>query len=185
MGQSKALLPHADGRTSFAAYVIRTARAAGVDHIIVVTRSGDETLIEEVKREGALLVVNPDPDRGQLSSLLVGLDAAERDHHADSIMVIPVDVPLITDAGLRILLDRAASDPAPILRAAAGGRHGHPVIFKRAVFEELRAADPELGAKAVVRADPARVRDVEVGDPGVTQDIDTPDDYQRAFGRFV
>lgn len=185
MGRSKALLPHTDGRTTFVAYVIRTSRAAGLERIIVVARPGDEELKEEVGREGALLVVNAEPDRGQLSSLLVGLEAAEREYHAESIVVMPVDVPLITAGGLQILLERAASDAAPILRAAAAGRHGHPVIFKRAVFEELRAADPELGAKAVVRADPGRVRDVEVGDPGVTEDVDTPDDYHRAFGRFV
>jgi molybdenum cofactor cytidylyltransferase len=185
MGRPKALLPHTDGRTTFVAHVIRTSRAAGVERIIVVARPDDEALKEEVAREGASLVLNTDPDRGQLSSLLVGLDAAEREHHAASIMVIPVDVPLISAGGLRILLDRAALDASPIVRAAAGGRHGHPVIFKRAVFEELRAADPELGAKAVVRADPARVRDVEIGDPGVTEDVDTPDDYHRAFGRFL
>src|SRR5688572_30200421 len=185
MGRAKALLPHADGHTTFVAHVIRTSRAAGIEHIIVVARSDDEKLKEEVGREGASVVINSDPDRGQLSSLLVGLEAAERQYHADSIVVMPVDVPLITAAGLRILLERAAGDAAPILRAAARGRHGHPVIFKRTVFAELRAADPELGAKAVVRADPARVTDVEVGDPGVTEDVDTPEDYHRAFGRFV
>jgi molybdenum cofactor cytidylyltransferase len=56
------------------------------------------------------------------------------------------------------------------------------VLFKRAVFDELRAADPDVGARAVVRADRSRVRDVEVDDPGVALDIDTPDDYFRAFG---
>jgi molybdenum cofactor cytidylyltransferase len=69
------------------------------------------------------------------------------------------------------------------VRASYRGVHGHPVLFKRAVFDELRAADPHVGARAVVRADPARVRDVEVNDRGVTLDIDTPEDYFRAFGQ--
>ena len=61
--------------------------------------------------------------------------------------------------------------------------HGHPVLFKREVFAELRAADSAVGAKAVVRANAARVLDVEVDDPGVTIDVDTPADYERFFHR--
>jgi len=57
------------------------------------------------------------------------------------------------------------------------------VLFTRVVFDELRRADSSTGARSVVRADPGRVRDVEVGEAGVTIDIDTPDDYLRAFGR--
>jgi CTP:molybdopterin cytidylyltransferase MocA len=129
--------------------------------------------------------VNPDPDRGQLSSLQAGLDAAVDRHGADAIMVMPVDVPLLTADGVRRLLAAAASSPSPVLRAAHGGRHGHPVIFGREVFDELRHADPAVGAKAVVHRDPARVLDVDVGDPGVTVDVDTPEDYRRAFGRAV
>ena len=55
------------------------------------------------------------------------------------------------------------------------------MLFKREVFDEL-AADSTLGAKAVVRADPVRVLDVDVDDPGVTIDVDTPADYERLFG---
>ena len=38
------------------------------------------------------------------------------------------------------------------MRAVHNGRHGHPVIFARAVFQELRHADQSVGARAVVRA---------------------------------
>jgi len=53
------------------------------------------------------------------------------------------------------------------------------VIFKRAVFDALRHAAPAVGAKAVMRA--STVEDVEVDDPGVVEDVDTPDDYARLF----
>ncbi len=66
---------------------------------------------------------------------------------------------------------------APVLRAVHLGRHGHPVVFKRAIFDALRHADPAVGAKAVLHA--AAVEDVEVDDPGVVDDVDTPDDYAR------
>jgi CTP:molybdopterin cytidylyltransferase MocA len=183
MGRPKALLPHADGVTTFVAYAIRTARAAGVSTIVVVGRPGDDSLRVEAMREAALFVVNPDPDRGPLSSLVSGLDDAE-DHDATAIMVMPVDVPAVSAEALKRLIDAAAASPLPIARASTNGAHGHPVIFKRAVFNELRAADQSLGAREVVRRDPSRVLDVEVGDTGVTLDVNTPEDYRRAFGRY-
>ena len=41
-----------------------------------------------------------------------------------------------------------------------------------------RADDLPLAAEA-------RAADVELGEPGVTIDVDTPEDYQRAFGRRI
>ena len=185
MGRSKALLPHADGKTTFVAHAVRECRAAGLPVILVVGRDDDAALRAEVVELRAEFVSNPDPDRGQLSSLVAGLEVADDTYRADAIVVLPVDVPLITAAGIRSLCAQARAGDALILRSASGGRHGHPVLFAREVFDELRQADPELGARAVVRADPSRVVDVEVGEPGVLVDVDTPDDYRRAFGRPV
>jgi hypothetical protein len=54
-----------------------------------------------------------------------------------------------------------------------------------AVFDELRHADPALGAKAVVRAHGAAVLDVPVDDAGAFLDVDTPEDYARATGQAL
>jgi CTP:molybdopterin cytidylyltransferase MocA len=124
-------------------------------------------------------VLNPRADEGQLSSLIAGLDAIARPG-VDAVLVTLVDVPLIGPDAVRLLLARAAASTAPVLRAVHDGRHGHPVIFKRELFDALRRADPAAGAKAVVRA--VEVEDVETGDPGVVEDVDTPEDYARLFG---
>jgi molybdenum cofactor cytidylyltransferase len=184
MGRSKALLPHLDGKTTFVAHAVGELRAAGLPVILVVGRHDDDALRAAVVQLQAEFVSNPDPDRGQLSSLVAGLEVADQTYRAEAVVVLPVDVPLITAAGIRALCTRAAGGGA-ILRSASGGRHGHPVLFTREVFDELRHADPALGARSVVRADPSRVVDVEVGEPGVLVDVDTPDDYRRAFGRPV
>jgi CTP:molybdopterin cytidylyltransferase MocA len=57
------------------------------------------------------------------------------------------------------------------------------VIFSRAVFDELRRADPAAGAKAVLRAHEAAIVNVDVEDPGVLGDVDTPESYRALFGR--
>jgi molybdenum cofactor cytidylyltransferase len=84
---------------------------------------------------------------------------------------------------IRRIIEVAASSPAAVIRASYAGRHGHPVVFKRAAFEALRRADPSVGAKAVVHA--METAEVDVDDLGVVEDVDTPADYERLFGRRV
>lgn len=177
MGCPKALLG-AHGR-SFVAAVIQTLRAAGVAPVIGVIRPGAGDVADEIERAGARPIVNPFADEGQLSSLLAGLDAVD-DPAASAVLVTLVDAPAIRTDTVASLLARLSRSDAPILRAAYRGRHGHPVVFRRGVFDALRQADPSMGAKAVLRAH--RVEDVEVDDPGVVDDIDTPEDYARVFG---
>ena len=175
MGRPKALLRAGD--RSFVARVLNALQAGGAASAVVVVRPGTPDLIAEVAaaRFGRA-IENPRPEDGQFSSLLVGLDAVEA---ADTggIMVTLVDVPLITAGTVRTLFERAQHSTAPILRAVHRGRHGHPVIFKRAVVAALRQADRAIGAKAVMAT--YAVEDVEVDDPGVAEDVDTPRDYER------
>src|SRR3954470_11635403 len=172
MGRPKALLRIGD-RTFVAA--ILAALQPSLCEIVVVIRPGQTELLSEIARNGpARAIENPDPDGGQLSSLIVGLDAIDRPT-VDAALVTLVDVPRVSAEAVRTLAARARESSAPPLRAVHGGGHGPPVIFKRAVFEALRQADPSRGAKDVVRAFP--VEDVEVGEPGVTEDVDTPEDY--------
>ena len=183
MGISKPLLPHVDSRTTFVRYLINTVREGGAAPVLVVGRSEDHQLYREVLSAGGQLVPNPDADAGQLSSLLAGLNAASANVRVSGVLLCPVDVPLIRSSTVSRLIDLAGHETAAILRATHAGMHGHPVLFKREVFAELRAADSAVGAKAVVRANAARLLDVEVDDPGVTIDVDTPADYERFFHR--
>ena len=183
MGRSKALLPHVHSDTTFVGHAIGEARTAGLKKVLVVGRGDDDELRREVEELGGTYVVNEVPERGQLSSLVSGLEAAAAHSDLEGLVVMPVDVPLISAAVIRRLLGAAALTPVPIIRAVHQSRHGHPVLFKRDVFDELRKADPTLGAKAVVREDPSRVLDLEVAEPGVVADIDTPEDYERLLGR--
>ena len=177
MGRAKALL--AAGDRPFVRRILETLEAGGIANRFVVVRPGDGALVAAIEAAGARVISNPRADEGQLSSLIAGLDAADT-IGVDAVLVTLVDVPLVEASTVRDLLARAAMSSAPIVRAVYRGRHGHPVIFKRATFEALRRADPAVGAKEVVRAH--AVEDVEIDDPGVVEDVDTPADYERLFG---
>jgi molybdenum cofactor cytidylyltransferase len=178
MGQPKSLLT-IGGRT-FVRRILDTLREAGVHDAVVVIRPDAEDVAREISLAGfGRAIVNSDPTRGQLSSLVAGLDAIDGPRVVAALVTL-VDLPLVSVPTVATLLARASEAVAPIVRATHGTSHGHPVIFKRELFQALRDADPASGAKAVLRAH--AVEDVDVGDPAVAEDVDTPGDYRRVIG---
>lgn len=184
MGTPKALLPDADGR-AFVARIVRTFATAGVDDIIIVTGSQHDAIAAAVTADrppvAPRLVRNPDPSRGQLSSLWTALDVI--DPRAEGLLMTLVDVPMLRASTIRAVIDAWRTQRAPIVRPAMGDRHGHPVLFDRAIFDELRRAPLSQGAKTVVHAHAHRLINVPVDDPGALVDIDTPGDYDRVMNK--
>ena len=180
MGRPKALLPCPPDGHTFVSQAVRTLHTGGIAEVGVVGRPQDSALRTEVRRHAppVAYLENLTPELGQLSSLLVGVTYAEASD-ADGVMVLPVDIPSVRPDTVRALREVFEHGSDSIVRAVYQDRHGHPVIFSRSVFAELRAADPSVGAREVLRSDPARVREVAVDDAGVLRDVDEPDDYRR------
>lgn len=182
MGQPKAALPVGDGGPTFAAAVVATLQAAGVAEVIVVAGAHLEAVTASVHGlAGVRVVHNAGWRAGQLSSLVTGLDAADAPDLA-GVLVTLVDIPRVRPATVAALVQAWRRSRAPIVRPAIGARHGHPVIFDRFTFADLRAAPLDIGAKAVIGAWRDRVLNVPTDDPGVLVDVDTPQDYD-AFRR--
>jgi CTP:molybdopterin cytidylyltransferase MocA len=181
MGFPKALLASPDEQP-FVARVVTTLTRAGVDRIAVVTGRDHDAIAAALSTHPYLdrvaLARNPDPSRGQLSSLWTGMDAVDAER-AGAVLVTLVDVPMVAESTVRIVMREWERTHAPIVRPAIGDRHGHPVIFDRSLFAALRAAPLDAGAKAVVRANESRIVNVVVDDEGCLVDIDTREDYLR------
>jgi CTP:molybdopterin cytidylyltransferase MocA len=186
MGRPKALLPvNANGET-FLDRVTRTLLDGGVDHVVVVV-GADAEVIRANAREAprVQIVTNPEYEQGQLTSLLAGLQRID-DPAVTGVLVTLIDVPLISADTVGVLIAaHHRTQGAPIVRPVSNGRHGHPVIFARSLFDELRRADPRKGgAKSVVHAHAADIIEIPVADEGAFVDIDTRADYERWIGRF-
>jgi molybdenum cofactor cytidylyltransferase len=180
MGRPKALLACGGSGLTFVGSLIAALRGGGIVDTVVVGRRDDDALRAEVDRNGARFVENAHAEDGQLSSLLAGLNVVDRPG-VRGVLVTPVDVPLVSRETVAVLIRAFDNSRAPIVRAVHRARHGHPVIFSCSVFDELRGADPAIGAKAVVHAHAADVLNVEVDEPAVLIDVDTPEDYARLF----
>lgn len=173
MGTPKALLDYR-GET-FVARLVRVLSAA-CDSVTVVLGNQTDAIRPYVPNR-ARVVVNPDPDRGQLSSLQTALAEAP----ADDFAFIPVDCPAVEEGTVerlaRAFAARSASTLFVIPRKA--GKRGHPVFATGAVAVEMLALPPTAEAREIVHRYVDRTVYVDVEDDGIFTDIDTPEDYRR------
>jgi molybdenum cofactor cytidylyltransferase len=181
MGRPKATLP-LDARDTFLSHIVRTFLAAEVDDVVIVVGHDAEAIVNSFSESGlpARFVANPDYDRGQLSSLVAGLTFVDRPGVTAALVTL-VDVPLVSADTVRAVVGRYRKTHAPIVRPTSGGRHGHPLLIDRSLFDELRAADPAVGAKPIVRAHATAAGDIDIADEGAFLDIDTDEEYRRSI----
>jgi molybdenum cofactor cytidylyltransferase len=179
MGSPKALLRY-QGKT-FIERICNAFLSAGIDELIIVLGARAEEVRRAIPVHPRLrMVVNARYFQGQLSSLMAGIGALSP--HSEAAIVNLVDHPLIATETIAALLASFRAEPLPILIAAHNGKRGHPVLFSSQVYGEILAAPIDQGAKVVVRKDPSRVRELQLDDPGILADIDTPEDYRRFVG---
>lgn len=177
MGEPKALLVAGD--ETFLQRSIRALREGGCDYVVVVTaRLDDDTarwIAEEAAALDAGIAVNPAAESQQADSLRIGLKALPP--QAEAAVVAPVDVPDVSGALVRAVIEEHQRTGAPIALPARDGRRGHPVLFDRRVFDELMRPDLAEGARTVIHAHAAELAEVPVD--ALPPDLDTPDDYRR------
>ena len=186
MGRAKATLPVAPDGETFVARLLRTFSSVGVDDLVVVVGAHAEAVVEAIRRQPvfARIASNPNHERGQLSSLVAALDVVDRPG-VRGLLSMPVDMPLVAPSTVRAVLDAYRQAPHAIVRPARDRHHGHPVLFDRRLFAELRAADLSRGARVVIAAHLDETLDVTVSDEGAFRDIDTPEDYEQLTGLKV
>lgn len=178
MGAPKAGLPLTASGDTFLSRLVRSLVAAGLPEIVIVTGAAPEAVHRAAGRirPPVRFAHNAGWQGGQLTSLLVGLG----DDHGvrlEGLLLALVDAPLVSVKTIQHVVQAWRQTRAPIVRPVHGEQHGHPVVFDRAVFDALRAADPAVGAKAVVRAHADALLNVPVEDAGAFLDIDTPEEY--------
>lgn len=183
MGFPKALLPYPlpDGsETTFLAHLLDVMSRSRAEPVVVVLGHEAERIERSVPPESwgkARPVVNARYRDGMLTSILTGIEAAG---DVEGALVLPVDHPDVRPEIVDLLIARFETTRPPVVLPVHAGRRGHPVLFSRSVFEELRRAPEGVGARQVVWDHQRDLLEVEVPDPGIGRDVDTPADY-RSF----
>jgi molybdenum cofactor cytidylyltransferase len=150
-----------------------------VSRLVIVVGANAQAVARAVPEDPRVVTAeNREYARGQLSSLQTGLARVGAETRAVTVHL--VDHPTVRAETFANLIAEYERTGKPIVIARHRGRRGHPVLFDRAVFRELFDAPPERGALAVVNADPSRVGFLDVDDPGIVLDLDTPADLAGA-----
>lgn len=174
-GHPKALLDYR-GET-FIGRLVRVL--SGVcDPVIVVLGYHAERIRPEIDAR-ARVVINPAPERGQLSSLQTAL--AQLPQSAAGFLFVPVDCPAFEPA-------TAARVTAAFRGRASGihfvvpqyrGKHGHPVCASREIAAEILGLPATAQARDVVHGHVADTLYIDVDDAGILTDVDDPERYRR------
>lgn len=126
----------------------------------------------------ARIFVNPDTDGGPLSSLRVALRELSS-NRLSALIPHPVDHPLVGLDSVARLLNTHRSSPDAIIIPYFEGKPGHPTLFPARFFAELQSIPLDGGARQVVERHPADVCRVDLEDPGVVRNINTPQLYRE------
>ncbi len=177
MGRDKALLAYRG--TTFLGHLISVLQP-GVDPLIVVLGHHAEA-IRESMAAGPHVVMNPDYQRGMLSSLQAGIRALPAE--AEAALFTLVDHPAVAESTVDRLLAAFRDSGKGIVIPRYGDRRGHPVIAARAVLEEMLALPSDASPKDVIHAHREETAFIDVEDPGIVRDIDRPQDYEELKGQ--
>jgi molybdenum cofactor cytidylyltransferase len=184
MGTDKALLPwppaaagSAPSGQTFLSAAIKALKS--VSEIVIVVAGKNEGSVAPVAyASGASVVCNPAPDRGQFSSLQVGLQAV-LNYGRDAAMITLVDRPPANAATLKTLCSaflEAENDTWAIV-PEYNAKHGHPFLVAREMIEAFLKAPASAMANDVEHQHQEHIQYVGVDDAIVTLNVDTPQDY--------
>lgn len=184
MGTDKALLPWPAGsegqppsKDTFLSAAIRSLSLSS-DFVLVVAGKNEPALAPVVYAAGGSIVENPDPARGQFSSLQIGLQEV-LNRGRDAAIITLVDRPpaaAATVQNLRAAFESAAEDVWAVV-PEFGGKHGHPYVVGRDMIEAFLREPTSGNARDLEHRLQERIYYMPVDDPHVALNINTPEDY--------
>ncbi len=184
MGRDKALLPwppaapgQAPSIDTFLSAAIRSLSLAA-EFVLVVVGKNEAALAPIIYAQGASLAINPDPSRGQFSSLQIGLHEV-LNRGRDAAMITLVDRPPVSAATIQILRDAFANAEQNIWAVVPefSGKHGHPYLVGREMIEAFLRVPATSNARDIEHAHQAHIQYLRVDDPMVALNVNTPEDY--------
>jgi len=175
MGSFKPLLPF--GSATVIERVIATIRDAGVETIRVVVGWNADALTPVLDRCAAPWVRNERFADGMYTSVQAGVRSLPPDVAA--FFLLPGDMPLLHGGTLVRLIAEWDSRPGGVLYPCHEGRRGHPPLIASQYIPEILRETPPGGLRELLARHAADARNIEVPDPGILADLDTPEEYRR------
>jgi molybdenum cofactor cytidylyltransferase len=175
MGSPKSLLEYRN--ETFVERLVRVISRVCDPVMVVLGYHADA--IRPAVTGNAAVVINPAPERGQMSSLQTALLALPFD--AEGFLFTPVDSPAVEiETVERLAAEFRRRDPHTLLVIPRfKGQRGHPVFAARSIADELIALPATAQARVVIHNHIPETAYVDIDDPGILADIDDREAYRR------
>jgi molybdenum cofactor cytidylyltransferase len=178
MGQPKLLLPWGGG--TILEHLIEQWLSVGASQVAVVVAADNSAVADVVHRGGrAICITNPDPDRGMFSSVRCAAEWGDWKPTLTHWTISLGDQPHLRKTTLNELIEAVRTDPQAVWQPSYQARRRHPVVLTGSAFHALRRTGA-TDLKNFLESSSIPRKTVDVDDPGLEIDVDTPEDYARA-----
>jgi len=177
MGRLKQLLPL--GSLTVIEHTLNTILSAGVTDIVVVIGPGGVDVSSAAGHLPVTIALNPNSHSDMAASVRAGLN--ELKDPSSSVLVCPVDHPLVLPTTIKALLASHQENPEAIIIPSYNRRRGHPTLFPRNIIQEIFEAS---SLRDIIAAHSEMIVYENTEDEGVVLDMDTPEDYERIQRKY-
>jgi molybdenum cofactor cytidylyltransferase len=182
MGADNKLLMNLHG-TPMVARTVAAIAASPVKPVIVVTGHEAKSVETALKGQTVTFAANPRFAEGMSTSLKAGLAALPDD--IDGVLICLADMPAVTSSDIAKLIEAFnPTEGRAIIVPTHQGKRGNPVLFARGFIDQMREAQGDAGARAVLSAHADAVYEVEMQDAGILADADTPAAFAAIEAQF-
>lgn len=176
MGSQKLLLPF--GQSTIIETVVDNVLNSSIDHVMVVLGASQREVQDILGNKAVQFCYNKEHEKGMLSSVICGVGALPDD--SESALIFLGDQPGIPPSVTNAVIDAYSEELFGIVIPVHNYRRGHPLLVDMKYRKEIEHLDLEEGLKSLRHHFPEDVLEVEVDEPGILVDIDTPADYKNA-----
>jgi molybdenum cofactor cytidylyltransferase len=149
-----------------------------ISEVVVVLGADHEKVRQALGERPVKFCLNKEHEKGMFSSVICGLQSVPTD--AGAALIYLGDQPGIPPAVTNAVIDAYNEELYGIVIPVHMHRRGHPLLLDLKYRKEIEKLDLEQGLRALRHHFPQDVLEVEVDEPGILVDIDTPEDYNKA-----
>lgn len=156
---------------------VETACETNCSPVLVVLGANYDLIYPRIPQDKVKILHNPEWREGLASSIRVGIAALAEIDEIDSVVIMLCDQPFVTSALIDELIRKQQLTGKAIVACAYKQTVGVPVIFQRALFNELLLLQGDEGAKKLLKSHPDDIESLPF--EGGSIDIDTTEDFNN------
>lgn len=181
MKKQKMLLPF-NGKTIVES-VIQKIHPVLKSNVVVVLGSHYNEIKQRISNLQVASCFNKNFEAGMLSSVICGFNALPDD--TEAAMVFLGDQPQISTDVIQKVAEAWKKSGKGIVIPTFNGKRGHPVLIETKYKSEIKELDSSKGLRQLMVENLNDIAEVEMAQPEILRDIDTPEDYELEIKRKV